>query len=245
MPSLRPITNSGWGVRPPYSRPTATTSSPSVAIPTACAPNSRSSRSQIAYAANSRSCSRNARRSGAVGGRAGDERAALADGDRGHQPTASAATARVAVGTRRRRRCGRRGRRGRRREHGRDRGLERRPQRAALGDDRGDQGRRRHGPGPGCGPSVPSGATRVPAAREDRPGPALLELGGGAVGERRVDGDGGDADDERDAGRRRREGQRVGAGGRDHVAVRGDPVGADQHGVDLARRDPARAPRRP
>ena len=63
MPSDRPITNIGWGVRPPYSRTTEISSSPAVAMPQRVRGNSRSPRSQIAYAANSRSRSRNSRRS--------------------------------------------------------------------------------------------------------------------------------------------------------------------------------------
>ena len=62
MPAGSPITNIGCGVRPLYSMPTATGSSPAIAIPQRVRENSRSPRSQIAYAANSRSRSRNSRR---------------------------------------------------------------------------------------------------------------------------------------------------------------------------------------
>ena len=62
-PSRSPITNSGWGDRPVYSRTTATGRPRSSATPQRVRPNSRSSRSHRAYAANSRSESRNSRSS--------------------------------------------------------------------------------------------------------------------------------------------------------------------------------------
>ncbi len=50
MPSGRPITNSGCGVGPLYSRTSDTGESPAQATPQRVRENSRSSRSQSAYA---------------------------------------------------------------------------------------------------------------------------------------------------------------------------------------------------
>ena len=63
MPSSRPIANSGCGVGPLYSRTRAIGVSPSQAIAQRVRANSRSSRSQMAYAAYSRSRSRKVRSS--------------------------------------------------------------------------------------------------------------------------------------------------------------------------------------
>ena len=234
MPSLRPIRNSGWGVRPPYSRPTATTSSPSVAIPHFVRPNSRSSRSQIAYAANSRSCSRNARRTA----RSVVERATSEP----RWPTAIVAISPPPRGPA----AGRRPVPRRRARHPRVGALDRRrrspPRTGAAASPRSvtiaaHESRRRHVLD-GVASRRAHGRDARSRRREDRPGRALLELHGGPVGRRRIHGDGRHADHERHAGRRRRQRQRVGPGGRDHVAVGGDPVGPHEHDVDVARRDP-------
>ena len=255
MPSSRPITNSGCGVGPLYSSTRAIGSSPSQAIPQRVRANSRSSRSQIAYAAYSRSRSRKARSRRLVGRRPGDDRAAPADRDGGHQSATAAGWA-----WRRRRSVGPGvGCRGRRRLVGRAAGrIARKPgidaQRSRA---RSVASRRPASNGPrrtpssvtmpvissagvtsnaGLRTSVPGGAMRTPRNSRTSSAAALLDHDRRAVRRREVDRARRGADVERDPVPGGEHGQRVRADLVGGVAVGRDPVGTDEDDVDLAAR---------
>ena len=117
-----------------------------------------------------------------------------------------------------------------------DRRVERRAQHAGVADDRGDE----RGGGDVEGGVPDRHVVGQPGGDADLGARALLDVDRGALGRRGVERRARHGDVERDAVVVGGDRERVGADLVRGVAVGGDAVGADDHGVDVAAREPRR-----
>ena len=251
MPSSWPITKSGCGVGPLYSRTTAIGRSPFHATPQRVRLNSRSSRSQSAYAAYSRSRSRIERSRALSVVARGDDRAATAHDHGCHQvghlsrgavgrSVGAAVASAGGVGSSPRSRA---------RGSPASRPSERAPTRSRHGAPRSYGARTTPSSvtmpvmssagvtsKAGLRTSVPGGAMRTPRNSVTSSWRRSSIGMSGAVGRRQVDRRGRRDDVERDAVARRQHGQGVRPDLVGRVAVGRDPVRPDEDDVDLAAR---------